>query len=36
MLGHDFELAAYDRKGFLLTKEELLKPTHPNVIVRAE
>ena len=36
VLGHDFELAVYDRDGFLLTKEELLKPTHPNVIVRAE
>jgi NADH-quinone oxidoreductase subunit I len=36
VLGHDFELAVYDRTGFLLTKEDLLKPTRPNVIVRAE
>jgi NADH-quinone oxidoreductase subunit I len=36
VLGHDFELAVYDRKGFLYTKEELLKPTHPNVVVRTE
>ena len=36
VLGHDFELATYDRTGFLLTKEKLLKPTHPNVVVRAD
>ena len=36
VLGHDFELAVYNRDGFLLTKEELLNPTVPNVIVRAE
>jgi len=36
VLGHDFELAVYNREGFLLTKEQLLEPTHPNVIVRAE
>jgi len=36
VLGHDFELAVYNRDGFLLTKETLLKPTRPNVIVRAE
>ena len=36
VLGHDFELAVYNRDGFLLTKEALLKPTRPNVIVRAE
>jgi len=36
VLGHDFELAAYDRAGLLLTKEQLLNPKVPNVIVRAE
>jgi NADH-quinone oxidoreductase subunit I len=36
VLGHHFELATYDRKGFLLQKEELLAPTHPNVVVRSE
>lgn len=36
VLGHDFELAVYSRDGFLLTKETLLTPTKPNVIVRAE
>jgi NADH-quinone oxidoreductase subunit I len=36
VLGHDFELAVYSRDGFLLTKEELLEPKTPNVIVRAE
>lgn len=36
VLGHDFELAVYNRDGFLLSKEELLNPKTPNVIVRAE
>jgi NADH-quinone oxidoreductase subunit I len=36
VLGHDFELAVYNRDDFLLTKDVLLKPTRPNVIVRAE
>lgn len=36
VLGHSFELATYDRSGFLLVKEELLKPTRPNVVVRAD
>ena len=36
VLGHDFELAVYNRDGFLLKKEELLNPKVPNVIVRAE
>ena len=36
VLGHHFELAVSDRSGFLLTKEKLLEPTHPNVVVRAE
>ncbi|MCU0508932.1 MAG: NADH-quinone oxidoreductase subunit I [Anaerolineae bacterium] len=36
VLGHEFELATYTREGFLWTKEELLKPVNPNVVVRAE
>ena len=36
VLGHDFELAVYNRDGFLWTKEMLLQPTNPNVVVRAE
>jgi NADH-quinone oxidoreductase subunit I len=36
VLGHNFELAVYDRKDFLLSKEALLNPPTPNVIVRAE
>src|SRR5512136_1965046 len=36
VLGHDFELAVYNRDGFLLHKEDLLNPKVPNVIVRAE
>jgi NADH-quinone oxidoreductase subunit I len=36
VLGHDFELATYDRAGFLLTKEKLLTPTKPYTIVRAD
>lgn len=36
VLGHEFETATYTREGFLWTKEELLKPTQPNAVVRAE
>ena len=36
VLGHDFELAVYDREDMMLTKETLLEPTNPNVVVRAE
>jgi NADH-quinone oxidoreductase subunit I len=36
VLGHDFELAVYDRDGFLLKKEQLLNSKVPNVVVRAE
>lgn len=36
VLGHDFELAVYNRDGFLLKKEQLLVSKVPNVIVRAE
>ena len=36
VLGHDFELAVPERRAFLYTKEMLLQPTRPNVVVRAE
>jgi NADH-quinone oxidoreductase subunit I len=36
VLGHDFELAVYNRDGFLLTKEQLLNPKIANVVVRAD
>ena len=36
VLGHEFELAVYDRDGMMLDKEKLLVPTNPNVVVRAE
>jgi NADH-quinone oxidoreductase subunit I len=36
VLGHEFETASYTREGFLWTKEELMIPTRPNVVVRAE
>jgi NADH-quinone oxidoreductase subunit I len=36
VLGHEFETASYTREDFLWTKQELLKPTRPNVVVRAE
>jgi NADH-quinone oxidoreductase subunit I len=36
VLGHDFELAVYDRDSFLLKKEQLLNPKVPNAVVRAE
>lgn len=36
VLGHEFETATYTREGFLWTKQELLVPTRPNVVVRAE
>ncbi len=36
VLGHNYTLANYDRRDFLLTKEELLNPPEPNVIIRPE
>jgi len=36
VLGHEYTLAGYDRRDFILTKEDLLKPSEPNVIVRPE
>jgi NADH-quinone oxidoreductase subunit I len=36
VLGHEYMLANYDRRDFILTKEELLNSPEPNVIVRPE
>ncbi len=36
VLGHNYTLANYNRRDFLLTKEELLNPPEPNVIIRPE
>ncbi|MEZ4609529.1 MAG: 4Fe-4S binding protein [Caldilineaceae bacterium] len=36
VLGHDFAMANYNRRDFILTKHELLNPGMPNVVVRPE
>ena len=36
VLGHDFAMANYDRRDFILTKDELLNPGEPNVVIRPE
>lgn len=36
VLGHDFALANYDRRDSILTKETLLNPGLPNVVIRPE
>ena len=36
VLGHDFAMANYDRRDFILTKTELLNPGEPNVVIRPE
>lgn len=36
VLGHEYTLANYHRRDFILTKEELLNPPEPNVIIRPE
>lgn len=36
VLGHDFALANYERRDFVLDKEALLNPGEPNVIIRPE
>ncbi len=36
VLGHDFAMANYDRRDFILDKEQLLNPEEANVIIRAE
>ncbi len=35
-LGYNYTLANYERRDFILTKEELLNPPEPNVIIRPE
>lgn len=36
VLGHDFAMANYNRRDFILTKKELLNPEEPNVIIRPD
>ncbi len=36
VLGHEFAMANYERKDFILTKEQLLNPGEPAVIIRPE
>ena len=36
VLGHDFAMANYNRRDFILTKAELLNPGEPNVVIRPE
>jgi formate hydrogenlyase subunit 6/NADH:ubiquinone oxidoreductase subunit I len=36
VLGHEYALANYERRDFILTKEDLLNPPEPNVIIRPE
>jgi NADH-quinone oxidoreductase subunit I len=36
VLGHEFALANYNRRDFILTKQELLNPGEPNIVIRPE
>lgn len=36
VLGHDFAMANYDRRDFILTKDLLLNPGEANVVIRPE
>ena len=36
VLGHEFAMANYERQDFILSKEQLLNPGEPNVIIRPE
>jgi NADH-quinone oxidoreductase subunit I len=36
VLGHDFSLAQYARRDLILTKEDLLNPPEPNVVIRPD
>ena len=36
VLGHDFAMANFNRRDFILTKPELLNPGEPNVVIRPE
>ena len=36
VLGHEFAMANYNRRDFILTKETLLNPGEPNIVIRPE
>ena len=36
VLGHTFAMADFNRSDLLLTKEELLNPSEPDVVIRPE
>jgi NADH-quinone oxidoreductase subunit I len=36
VLGHDFAMANYERRDFILTKEQLLNPQEAHVIIRPD
>ncbi len=36
VLGHEFAMASFERKDFILTKQKLLNPEPPNVVIRPE
>jgi len=36
VLGHEFAMADYNRRDFILTKDILLNPGEPNVVIRPE
>ena len=36
VLGHEFAMAGYNRRDFILVKEQLLNPGEPNVVIRPE
>ncbi|OUC06425.1 NADH-quinone oxidoreductase subunit I, partial [Litorilinea aerophila] len=36
VLGHEFAMANYSRRDLILTKEQLLNPPEPHVIIRPE
>ncbi len=36
VLGHEFAMANYNRRDFVLTKKELLNPGEPNVVIRPD
>ena len=36
VLGHEFALADFNRRDFIVTKDELLNPGEPNAVIRPE
>jgi NADH-quinone oxidoreductase subunit I len=36
VLGHEFAMASYNRRDFILTKDVLLNPTEANVVIRPD